>query len=148
MYGNFGEDFPQFVENASLTVDIQRLTDSNVVHDKNYGTSVLMASTNPNNTNGKYSPKSTFDSAVDNIFTSNPFSYECVHGSLQKNETYPIGSSPSPEYDDESSADELNLSGDSLPGLALSLGDNEANDKAIDTLLEECNGKLTSIKSY
>lgn len=142
MFGNFGEEFPQFVENASLTVDIQRLTDSDVVHDKNYGTSVLFASSsNPNHTNGKYSPKSTLDHTVDNTFTSNPFSYECVQGSSQKAETYPIGSSPSPEYDDESSTDELNLSGDSLPGLTLSLGDNEANDKAIDTLLEECNGK-------
>lgn len=148
VYGNFGEDFPQFVENASLTVDIQRLTDSDVVHDKNIGTSVLLASSNTNsNTNGKYSPKSTFDHhTVDNTFTSNPFSYECVQGSSQKNETYPIGSTPSPEYDDESSADELNLSGDSLPGgLTLSLGDNEANDKAIDTLLEECNGKSNRI---
>lgn len=148
VYGNFGEDFPQFVENASLTVDIQRLTDSDVVaHDKTTGTAVLLASSNPmTNTNGgKCSPKSTFDSTMDNTFTSNPFSYECVQSSsgssAHKNEAYPLGSSPSPEYDDESSADELNLSGDSLPGLALSLGDNEANDKAIDTLLEECNGK-------
>lgn len=142
VYGNFGEDFPQFVENASLTVDIQRLTDSDVVHGKNNGTAVLLASSsNTSNTNGKCSPKSTFDNTLDNTFTSNPFSYECVQGSAQKNDTYPIGSTPSPVYDDESSADELNLSGDSLPGLALSLGDNEANDKAIDTLLEECNGK-------
>lgn len=142
VYGNFGEDFPQFVENASLTVDIQRLTDSDVVHDKNNGTAVLLASSNTiNNTNGKCSLKSTFDSTIDNTFTSNPFSYEYVESSAPKNESYPIGSTPSPVYDDESSADELNLSGDSLPGLALSLGDNEANDKAIDTLLEECNGK-------
>lgn len=149
VYGNFGEDFPQFVENASLTVDIQRLTDSDVIHDKNNGTAVLLASSNTiHNANGKCSPKSTFDSAVDNTFTSNPFSYECVQSSsAQKNEAYPIGSTPSPAYDDESSADELNLSGDSLPGLALSLGDNEANDKAIDTLLEECNGEHLQIFS-
>lgn len=147
VYGNFGEDFPQFVENASLTVDIQRLTDCVDVHDKTYGTSLLLAPSNPNHTNGKFvPPKSIFDSTIDNTFTSNPFSYECVHGSSPKNETYPIGSSPSPDYDDESSADELNLSGDSLPGLTLSLGDNEANDKAIDTLLEECNGKSNRIK--
>lgn len=142
LYGNFGEEFPQFAENASLTVDIQRLTES----DNNTASQSTSNALMPNivsYTSEKSSPKVVFDQTTDNIFRSNPFSYEYLQANSQKNETYPFYSSSSPDYgENESSADELNLSGDSLPGLALSLGDNEANDKAIDTLLEECNGEF------
>lgn len=142
VYGNFGEEFPQFAENASLSVDIQRITDSDGVIGQNTGTTLaLSAPSTSDATSGKYSPKLIFDQTTDNTFRTNPFSYEYLQATTPKIETYPFDSTSSPRYDDESSADELNLSGDSLPGLALSLGDNEANDKAIDTLLEECNGR-------
>lgn len=137
VYGNFGEDFPQFAENASLSVDIQRITDADAA------TSQSNALPSTSDANEKYSPKLIFDQSNDNTFRANPFSYEYLRANAPKVDTYPFDSTTSPRYDDESSADELNLSGDSLPGgLTLSLGDNEANDKAIDTLLEECNGKL------
>lgn len=142
VYGNFGEEFPQFAENASLSVDIQRITNSDGVtgqHGISGRDSAVAVPSTSGATTGKYSPKLIFDQIKDNTFKTNPFSYEYLQANTPKIETYPLESSP--RYDDESSADELNLSGDSLPGLALSLGDNEANDKAIDTLLEECNGK-------
>lgn len=140
LYGNFGEEFPQFAENASLTVDIQRLTESDNTASQSTSNALMP---NVSYTSEKSSPKVVFDQTTDNIFRSNPFSYEYLQANSQKNETYPFYSSSSPDYgENESSADELNLSGDSLPGLALSLGDNEANDKAIDTLLEECNGEF------
>ncbi|XP_055309269.1 uncharacterized protein LOC129573097 [Sitodiplosis mosellana] len=140
VYGNFGEEFPQFTENASLSVDIQRITDSDGLTDQNTTGSAAAALSVPSDaTTGKYSPKLIFDQTTDNTFKTNPFSYEYLQANTPKIETYPFDSTSSPRYDDESSADELNLSGDSLPGLTLSLGDNEANDKAIDTLLEECN---------
>lgn len=140
MYEHFGEEWPQFSENSSLTVDIQRITDSNNAYDQIMN-DTNAAITSSSASNGKHSPKLNFDITTDNTFTSNPFSYEYTHS--QKSLTAPFHSCSSPGYVDESSADELNLSGDSLPGLTLSLGDNEANDKAIDTLLEECNGKIT-----
>lgn len=140
VYGNFGEEFPQFTENASLTVDIQRITDSDNANSQQNST-ILAPSTTMVNASGKSSPKLIFNQTTDNTFKTNPFSYEYLQTNSQNNDTYPFYSSSSPGFDDESSADELNLSGDSLPGLTLSLGDNEANDKAIDTLLEECNGE-------
>lgn len=141
VYGNFGEEFPQFAENASLSVDIQRITDADAATSQ----SNALPSTSMVD---KYSPKLIFDQTNDNTFKANPFSYEYLQTNTPKIENYPFDSTSSPRYDDESSADELNLSGDSLPGgLTLSLGDNEANDKAIDTLLEECNGELW-IHSY
>lgn len=142
MHGSFGEEFPHFAENASLAVDIQRLTDSNVAYDQSNATALVVATPNMCNMNGRHTKKLTIDRTTDNTFTSNPFSYEHLRTNSQKTETYPFKSTLSPRYDDESSTDEMNLSGDSLPGLTLSLGDNEANDKAIDTLLEECNGKI------
>lgn len=129
-YG-FGEEFPLFAENTSLAVDIQRIADSDVANDQSNASTLVVS-------NGKQSKRPTFDRTTDNTFTTNPFSYEQLQVNSQKLETYPFTSSP--RYDEESSADELNMSGDSLPGSALSLGDTEANEKAIDTLLEECNG--------
>lgn len=142
VYSNFGEEFPQFAENASLTVDIQRITDSDGSNTQSIATAATPITSNAS---GKLSPKLIFDQTTDNTFTSNPFTFEFLQANSQKSETYPIDSTSSPRYEDESSVDELNLSGDSLPGLALSLSDNEANDKAIDTLLEECNGKDLTI---
>lgn len=142
VYGNFGEDFPQFAENASLSVDIQRITDSNVTATiQNIGTASTFSAPRTSDASGKYSPKLIVDQTTDNTFRTNSFSYEYLQENTPKIETYTFDSTSSPRYDDESSADELNLSGDSLPGLTLSMGDNEANDKAIDTLLEECNGE-------
>lgn len=144
VYGNFGEDFPQFSENASLSVDIQRITEANAASSSAHTNGTALTSSNHpsgSETGGKYAPKMIFDQNADNTFKTHPFSYEYLQTNTPKVETYPFDSTSSPRYDDESSADELNLSGDSLPGLSLSLGDNEANDKAIDTLLEECNGK-------
>lgn len=148
VHGNFGEELPHFAENASLAVDIQRITDSDVAYDQSNSTALVVGTPNMSNVNGKHTKKLTIDRTTDNTFTSNLFSYEHLQINSQKTETYPFNSTLSPRYDDESSTDELNLSGDSLPGLTLSLGDNEANDKAIDTLLEECNGELCLIFVY
>lgn len=155
VYGNFGEDFPQFTETASLSVDIQRITDSNAatIRQTNGPASALPSTSRNSNAtattttnisypNEKYSPKLIIDHTNDNTFRTNPFSYEYLQANTPKIASYPFDATSSNRYDDESSADELNLSGDSLPGMTLSLGDNEANDKAIDTLLEECNGKF------
>lgn len=138
VYGNFGEEFPQFAENASLSVDIQRITESNSAAGQSTSTTPALTLSEPSTSKvtsgGKYPPKLIFD-RTDNTFKTNPFTYEYLQKNTPKFETYTTSST---RYDEESSADELNLSGD---GLSLSLGDNEANDKAIDTLLEECNGK-------
>lgn len=141
-YGNFGEEFPQFAETASLSVDIQRITDSDNANNQSNSAAVTVVAPS---TSGKSSPKLIFDQTTDNTFRTNPFSYEYLQTNSHKNDIYPFYSNASPGYDDESSADELNLSGDSMPGLSLSLGDNEANDKAIDTLLEECNGEYRDV---
>lgn len=133
LFADFGDEFPQFAENASLSVDIQRITDSENAKNRSLS--------QPSTSDGKCSPKLIFDQSNENTFRTNPFSYEYLQANAPKTDTFSFDSSSSPRYDDESSADELNLSGDSMPGLSLSLGDNEANDKAIDTLLEECNGK-------
>lgn len=149
VYGNFGEEFPQFTETASLSVDIQRITDLTIASTSNAITAATTTHTNgltlnlpsTSDSNEKYTSKLIVDHTTDNTFRTNPFSYEYLQANTPKLETYPFESNTSPRYDDESSADELNLSGDSLPGMTLSLGDNEANEKVIDTLLEECNGE-------
>lgn len=172
VYNNFGEDFPQFAENTSLTVDIQRLTDCDISNDDTIkastSTSTTITSTPiqvpisstadelPQSSatttttlativDEKYNPSKSHLSSIvlgqntHNTFTSNPFSYEYLASNTASSSNSPI------DDDDSSSVEELNLSGDSLPGLTLSLGDNEANEKAIDTLLEEC--KFDDLKS-
>lgn len=136
---NFGEDFPQFAENSSLAVDIQRLTADNY----------FTAHGNKLDESQSSTPmKSVIDQNVDHTFTTTPFTYEYLVDSTKKDDLLrPSNSSDADSvhtFDEATSIDDLNLSGDSLPG-ALSLGDNEANDKVIDKLLEEC--KFDDLKS-
>lgn len=164
---NFGEDFPQFAENASLAVDIQRLTENNLPNDQ---CNDVGASTSSAIGYGKSPTKQLIDQTVDHTFTTNPFTYEYVATTTPKVETYSSDASSSPKSDDESSVDDIagmfatfsnyyyllllypctwqtNTFCLTLLGIShdLSLGDNEANDKAIDTLLEEC--KFDDLKS-
>lgn len=162
---NFGEDFPQFAENASLAVDIQRLTENNLPNDQ---CNDVGASTSSAIGYGKSPTKQIIDQTVDHTFTTNPFTYEYVTTTTPKVEPYSSDSSSSPKSDDESSVDDIagmfalllfywmhvcarqgkcNNFCSTLSGIShdLSLGDNEANDKAIDTLLEEC--KFDDLKS-
>lgn len=166
---NFGEDFPQFAENASLAVDIQRLTENNLPNDQ---CNDVGASTSSAIGYEKLPTKQLIDQTVDHTFTTNSFTYEYVTTTTPKVEPYSSDSSSLPKSDDESSVDDI--AGMFLPssncfiiyyyfhatsigktnnfcsiivGIShdLSLGDNEANDKAIDTLLEEC--KFDDLKS-
>lgn len=101
---NFGEDFPQFAENASLAVDIQRLTEINLPNDQ---CNDVGASTSSAIGYGKSPTKQLIDQTVDHTFTTNPFTYEYVTTTTPKVEPYSSDSTSSPKSDDESSIDDI-----------------------------------------
>lgn len=106
---DFGESTPQFAEDTSLSVEIQRLC----------GTDKLLTD-----------PTSFLPSINDSTYLSTTFAYEDVANDK------PPGTMDYLNY--SSSVENLNLSADSLPEINLSLGENEENDKMLDNLLEEC----------
>lgn len=118
VYGQFGDDLPQYAENSSLAIEVQRL-----VEDQNVDSSELTAPAVVNST----LPESFLNDQSGNVFHTKPFSLtdlpteESTSGSTQNS----IGSV-------------ANLSGDNLHELNLSLGEHEDNEKILDNLLEEC----------
>lgn len=97
-----------FTEATSLTVEIQRL--------------------------GEQPPSYMLTDAQDNIFRTNPFTFE----DLTVDE-------PPTIHDSSSSLLENNLSGESLPELSFSL-ENEDNEKMLENILQEC--QFDDLKSF
>lgn len=118
LYRDFGENNPQFAETTSLSVEIQRLG----------GKERLLTDA------------ALLPGPSDNIYLANPFSFEDVAD--EKPSTVATG------QDSSSSVEILNLSGDSLPELSLSLGENEENDKMLENLLEECQFDDHDLKAF
>lgn len=113
---DFGEDMQQFAENTSLSVEIQRLCPSS----QNDSSSILAV-----------------PDATDNLYQANPFSFDEIFDERATGATS--------MQDCSSSNENLNLSGDSLPELSLSMGENEENEKNFVNFLEDC-AELVDLK--
>lgn len=115
LINDFGENMPQFAENTSLSVEIQRLC------------APIQNAIDAPITSG----------VSENIYQANPFSFD----ELVDDRGVGVTSS----QDCSSSNENLNLSGDSLPELSLSLGENEENEKNFVNFLEDC-AELVDLK--
>lgn len=118
---DFGEPTVQFSERTPLQIELQRLAEQpNSMllngYDDN-GSDLLMQSAND-----------------ENVFVTGPFTLDDLMDD-QQNQTNAMTT-----HDSLSSGggNDINLSGDSLPELCLSLGESDENEKMLENILQEC----------
>lgn len=121
----FGEPAIEYSDRTQLQVEIQCLGSQppSAMLDENDPNSLLLLNDG------------------DNVFLTNPFSLdELMDETDDQLAALDVNGSGSIHLNRSlsSSGNEINLSGDSLPELSLSLGENEANEKMLENILEEC----------
>lgn len=117
---DFGEPTVQFSERTPLQIEIQRLADqppSSMVngYDEN-DSDILMRSSND-----------------DNVFVTGLFSLDDLMDDQQNQNAMTTHDSLS-----SGGGNDINISGDSLPELCLSLGESDENEKMLENILQEC----------
>lgn len=123
---DFGEPAIEYSDRTQLQVEIQCLGSQ--------PPSAMLTE------NDQYDPSSLLLLNDENVFLTNPFSLdELMDDTDDQVATMLL------EHN-LSSGNEINLSGDSLPELSLSLGENEANEKMLENILEEC--QFDDLKSF
>lgn len=125
---DFGQPSVQYTERTTLQVEIQRLgaelPSSTLCEHVDSGNVLLL----PDD---------------DNVFLTIPFSLNDLMMDVdphQQSSTTPHDTLSS------NSGNDLNISGDSLPELSLSLGENEDNEKLLENILQEC--QFDDLKSF
>lgn len=119
---DFGEPTLQFSERTQLQIELQRLAEepsSSLMlntYDEN-GSDLLLRSAND-----------------DNLFVTGPFTLDDLMDD-QQNQTNAMTTHESLS---SGGGNDINLSGDSLPELCLSLGENDENEKMLENILQEC----------
>lgn len=124
---DFGQPTVEYTNQTQLQVEIQCLGSqppSSILTDDVHNTNSLLLLNESDN----------------NLFLTNPFTLDEIMDDtedvarLEENSTTPASLNDI----SLSSGNDINSIGDSLPELSLSLGENEANDKMLENILEEC----------
>lgn len=126
---DFGEPAAEYSDRTQLQVEIQCLGSQ--------PPSAMLAENDPNSL--------LLLNDGENVFLTNPFSLDELMDDT--NDQAGILDANGTLLDQSlSSGNEINLSGDSLPELSLSLGESEANEKMLENILEEC--QFDDLKSF